>query len=637
MCGISGVQNLLNKPQEGLSKYIHAMNFLQEHRGPDGEGVWINENNSVGFGHRRLSIIDLEDRAAQPMRRDNISITYNGEIYNYKELKKKYSSKFSFTTNSDTEVIIAGYKIYGKDFIHDLRGMFSFAIWDEKEGSLFCARDRFGIKPFHYTHIDNNFYFASEAKALIPFLKEINTNQEAFSEYLIFQYSISNNTLFDQIFQLQPGHFLEIKNGKINIQPYWDIEYKIDWNTSASDFNEQITSAINDSINYHLVSDVEVGAYVSGGVDSSLVLNLASNHLNQSIKCFNGRFSQPSGFDESEYAQRAADHSGSDLIIKDISSNDFEKHIKQVIYSLDYPVAGPGSFPQFMTSMEASKHLKVLLGGQGGDEIFGGYARYIIAYLEQCLKASIEGTASNGNYLVTLESIIPNLQILNEYKPLLSKFWSKGLFDEMDMRYLFLLNKSTEFGNEINWEFTNLESVEHRYKKIFNNQNNVRKEAYFDKMTHFDFKTLLPALLQVEDRVSMAHGLESRVPFIDTAIVELLASVPADKKFPNGEMKYLLKHNFKNNIPHEILARKDKMGFPVPLHNWFSKDLKGFMQDIFSDINSKKRDIFNTVHLKDFESSESKYSRKTWAIMSLELWHQSYHDNFAYFKALIKD
>ena len=212
--------------------------------------------------------------------------------------------------------------------------MFSFAIWDEKEGSLFCARDRFGIKPFHYTHIENNFYFASEAKALIPFLKEINTNQEAFSEYLIFQYSISNNTLFDQIFQLQPGHFLEIKNSKINIQPYWDIEYKIDWNTSASDFNEQITSAINDSIKYHLVSDVEVGAYVSGGIDSSLVLNLASNELDRSIKGFNGRFLQPSGFDESDYAQSAADHCGSDLIIKDISSKDFEKYIMQVIYSL---------------------------------------------------------------------------------------------------------------------------------------------------------------------------------------------------------------------------------------------------------------------------------------------------------------
>ena len=160
----------------------------------------------------------------------------------------------------------------------------------------------------------DNFYFASEAKALIPFLNEINTNQEAFSEYLIFQYSISNNTLFDQIFQLQPGHFLEIKNSKINLQPYWDIEYKIDWNTSSSDFNEQITSAINDSIKYHLVSDVEIGAYVSGGVDSSLVLNLSSNHLYQSIKGFNGRFLQPSGFDESEYAQNAADHCGSDLL-----------------------------------------------------------------------------------------------------------------------------------------------------------------------------------------------------------------------------------------------------------------------------------------------------------------------------------
>ncbi len=241
-----------------------------------------------------------------------------------------------------------------------------------------------------------------------------------------------------------------------------------------------------------------------------------------------------------------------------------------MIYHLDYPVAGPGSFPQFMVSGEVARHIKVVLGGQGGDEIFGGYARYLIAYWEQCIKGAIDGTMNSGNFVVTYESIIPNLQTLRGYKPLIQEFWAEGIFEERDRRYYRLINRANTFGGIINWALFREPSSFDEFREIFWGSN-VGKESYFDSMTHFDFKTLLPALLHVEDRMSMAHGVESRVPLLDHRLVELAATIPANIKFQNGELKRLLKVAFGDRLPPLIRERKDKMGFPVPLHAWMTK------------------------------------------------------------------
>jgi len=603
------------------------MSQLLAHRGPDGEGKWIDSAGLVGFVHRRLAIVDLSESAAQPMRGCNGAvITYNGEIYNYRELLKSLADRWSFRSNSDTECILAAYDKYGDDCLQHFRGMFAFGLWDERAQRLFCARDRFGIKPFYYAVVDDIFYFASEAKALLPFLPQIRTNEAALAEYLTFQYTIGEKTLFEGIYQLLPGHALCIEDGRLRIWRYWDIRYEIDFDHSPSYFHGRLRELLEDSVSIHGRSDVPVASYISGGLDSSLIFSLGRQNGSSSPLGFHGRFTEYPGYDESVYAHAASTHSSGALHTLDITAEHFRKHIQKVIYHLDFPVAGPGSFPQFMVSKLAAEHVKVVLGGQGGDEMFGGYARYVVAYFEQCIKAAIDGQYKSGNYVVTIESIVPNLGLLREYKPMIKQFWSQGLFEPMDQRYFRLIDRSADMQGEIDWSALNMRKVFEDFSTIFNNTANVQKEAYFDSMTHFDFKCLLPALLQVEDRMSMAHGLESRVPFLDHPLVEFAATVPADIKFKGGNMKHFLKQVFAKEIPLEILNRRDKMGFPVPLKEWMGGDLKDFAMDIFSTMASKKRPFINSnAVLKNF-GGESRFSRKTWGLMSLELWYQQFHD-----------
>jgi asparagine synthase (glutamine-hydrolysing) len=627
MCGLAGQISLHLHSLQGLENRLAAMSRLLEHRGPDGDGLWVHSAQAVGLAHRRLAIIDLTESASQPMLGKNGTvIIYNGEIYNHVELRQSLRDQWSFTTQSDTECILAAYDRYADECLSHLRGMFAFALWDERKKRLFCARDRFGIKPFYYAVVGDVLYFASEAKALLPFLPEIRTNEAALAEYLTFQYSIGEKTLFEGVHQLLPGHALAVENGQVKVWRYWDVSYEIDFDHSPAYFHRRLRELLEDSIEMHCRSDVPVGSYVSGGIDSSLMYRLSQGNASASPLGFHGKFSQFPGYDESEYAVAAAHHASGLLHTIDISANDFSKNIEKVIYHLDFPVAGPGSFPQFMVSKLASQHVKVVLGGQGGDEIFGGYARYVVAYLEQSLKAAMDGDYKNGNYVVTIESIVPNLGLLREYKPLIKQFWSEGLFDPMDQRYFRLVNRATDMHEEIDWAALNMRQVFEDFSTIFDNPSNVKKEAYFDKMTHFDFKCLLPALLQVEDRMSMAHGLESRVPLLDHPLVEFAATIPADIKFKGGNMKYLLKQVFSDAIAEKISHRRDKMGFPVPLKEWFAGELNEFVMDTFSAMASKHRPFIKADAVMKNFGTEARFSRKAWGLLSLELWHQQFHD-----------
>lgn len=627
MCGIAGLLSLKGESLHTATAYLDAASKILSHRGPDGAGSWLNANQTAGFCHRRLAIIDLTDSAAQPMVGANrTAITFNGEIYNHIELREVLRRHWSFNSKSDTECILAAYDRYGEDCLSHLRGMFAFGLWDERNQSLFCARDRFGIKPFYYTVVDGIFYFASEAKALLPVQLEIRTNQTALAEYLTFQYCIGEKTLFEGIHQLMPGHALTVKNGQIKIWRYWDVSYEIDFDHSPTFFHNRLQELLEDAIKVHGRSDEPVGSYISGGIDSSLVYTLSQKNGSASPLGFHGKFTQFPGYDESEYAEAAMNHSSGQLHTIDINAEDFLQNINKVIYHLDFPVAGPGAFSQYMVSKIASQHVKVVFGGQGGDEIFGGYARYLIAYLEQTLKAALDGNYKDGNYVVTIESIVPNLGLLREYKPLIKQFWSEGLFEPMDERYFRLINRANDMKEEIDWNALEMPRVFSDFSMIFNNPSNVQKEAYFDKMTHFDIKCLIPALLQVEDRMSMAHGLESRVPFLDHPLVEFAATVPADIKFKDGNMKYLLKKVFKDNIPGKILSRRDKMGFPVPLKEWFSSDLNDFVMDNFRSMTNRNRPFIRTDAVMKNFGKEARFSRKTWGLLSLELWHQQFHD-----------
>lgn len=635
MCGIAGIFDTKRARISGLSKKLSVMEQLIEHRGPDDRGAFKSADESLGLTHRRLSILDLSSEAAQPMQSQTGEVlVFNGEIYNYLELKAALKDAWSFQTDSDTEVILAAYKVYGVDCVKHFKGMFAFALWDGEK--LFCARDHFGIKPFYYTMQDDVFYFASESKAILPFLPEVKTSRQAFVEYITFQYPMDEQTLFQHVFQLKPAHAMLITKDGMKKWRYWDVHYQIDYDHSEAYFANRLEELITESVSLHLRADVNVGAYVSGGIDSSLIGLLGSHEKNTPLPFFHGRFLESEAYDESRYAHAVAAASGSDLHVCDITRDDFTTHLEKLMYHLDFPVAGPGVFPQYMVSEMAAKHVKVVLGGQGGDEIFGGYARYVIAYFEQCIKAAIEGNYQKGNFVVTAESIIPNLEVLKAYKPLLKRFWSKGLFESLEKRYFSLVNRAPDLEREAHLTDAEGQYVYHQFLDVFNAAKFEQADSYFDGMTHFDFKCLLPGLLHVEDRMSMAHGLEARVPFLYYPLIEFMATIPADIKFKDGQMKHLLKQTFSQVLPTSVIERKDKMGFPVPLTEWMQGSLKEYVFDLLKTGFNRKDSFIDYQHvLADFEKT-AQFTRKQWGFLCYEVWQQQFHDKAAYYRGLVK-
>ncbi|MCG3771584.1 MAG: Asparagine synthetase [glutamine-hydrolyzing] 1 [Nitrosomonadaceae bacterium] len=635
MCSISGILNLSLEKIPNLRRALEVTNQLQRHRGPDGEGVWTHQHGLVGFAHRRLSIIDLET-GQQPMTDGHGNwITYNGELYNYVELRDELGPSL-FSTQSDTEVILHAYRKWGMDCLNHFRGMFAFALWDEREKTLVCARDHFGIKPLYYTVNHGALYFASEAKALLPFVSQVETDIDGLKDYLTFQFCLGGKTLFKGIREVLPGHVLTVRKGVVETKRYWEVYYHLDFDHSAGYFEEKVRSLLEDSVARHLRSDVPIGAYVSGGFDSGIIASLAAERQGSDFVGFAGKFSFGQGYDESQYARDLASSKAFNLYEVDITDEDFIQNFEKIIYHLDYPMAGPGSFPQYMVSQLAAGHRKVVLGGQGGDEIFGGYARYLVAYFEQCIKAAIEGTMQSGNFIVTYESIIPNLTALRNYKPMLQELWREGLFEAPDRRYFRLVNRSSPHTDEIDWALLGDYSPYETFRGIFLG-NNIQNESYFDSMTHFDFKTLLPALLHVEDRMSMAHGLESRVPFLDLPLVEFLATIPSNIKFKDGNMKHVLKSCMSSVLPSSIVNRTDKMGFPVPLQEWVAEKgkVRDFATDILSSQAALSRPIINNRRVLAGMGGELKFGRKLWGFLCLEQWQKTFHDKAWEYRRLL--
>ncbi len=631
MCGIAGIVSLSSETVPDLKRRLDSMNTLQAHRGPDGEGIWQHPRGRGGLASRRLSIIDLSPSAGQPMTDGSGNwVVFNGEIYNYLELRAELGAE-NFVTRSDTEVILQAYRRWGLECVNRFRGMFAFALWDEANQTLVCGRDRFGIKPLYYTIAGTTLYVASEAKALLPFVERIETDLEGFKDYLTFQFCLGGKTLFKGIQELLPAHTLRVSNGAVRMERYWDVFYTLDFDHTPQYFEERLRALLGESVRLHLRSDVPLGAYLSGGLDSSIITALASREAGDPLVGFTGKFAFSLEYDESRYARALAEWCKVPLFEIDITANDFVENIYKVIYHMDYPAAGPGCLPQYMVARLAGQHRKVVLGGQGGDEIFGGYPRYLIAYFEQCIKAAIDGTMHSGNFIVTYESIIPNLISLRNYKPLLQEFWREGLFEDMDRRYFRLINRAPGLGDEIRWHLLGDYSPYGTFREIFNGHN-VGEQSYFDLMTHFDFKTLLPALLQVEDRMSMAHGVESRVPLLDHPLVEFAATMPSNIKFKDGNMKHVFKGVFRSVLPDAVAERKDKMGFPTPLTEWIKDDAHSFVRDTLSSRRALSRDLIDNRKVLQKVSKEPKFGRNIWGLLCLELWQQVFHDRAAEFK-----
>jgi len=630
MCGICGVYNLNTKEKVDESS-LRKMTEILSHRGPDDEGFFLDGN--IGLGHKRLSIIDLSSAGHQPMtnREGTVWIVYNGEIYNHLELRKELIKKgYEFRSHSDTEVILHLYEEERENCLQKLNGMFAFLIWDKRERKLFSARDRLGIKPFYYYFGKKKFIFASEVKAILKYGIKAEPNFSAINDYLTFQYCLGDKTFFKGIKKIEPGHYLILKEGRLKIKKYWDLDYSIDFKSSEKEFTDELLALIKDSTKIQLRSDVPVGAHLSGGIDTSIITCFASKYFNFKVpfKTFTGFFPFGEEYDERKYAKLVSKKAKSQYFEIYPKYSDFIDILPKLIYFMDEPAAGPGIFPQYFVSKLAAKNVKVVLGGQGGDEAWGGYTRYLIAYLEQALKGAILGTQEEGKHVVTLKSIIPNLGILKGYTSTLQHFWQEGIFSPMDERYFRLVKRmgnleeifSDNFLRKIQDDNSSL--VE--FKKIFNLPNSL---SYFNKMSHFDIKTLLPALLHVEDRTSMAVSLESRVPLLDHRIVELSAKIPPVMKFKGGEVKHILKTAVRDFVPQEILERKEKIGFAVPLSKWYQKkEVKTFLTNVLLDKSAKERDIYNVKGVKKLLEGERKFGREIWGLLCLELWFKNFID-----------
>lgn len=625
MCGLVAVIN--KNHQEANSFLLSKMASTIHHRGPDEDGIFIYKN--IGFFHKRLSIIDLST-GQQPMTFNECTIVFNGEIYNYIELREELIAKnHTFKTTSDTEVLLHLYKEYGNDFVNMLNGMFAFIIFDKPKNKLLVARDHFGIKPLYWYQDNNKIVFGSEIKALLAHPEIVAApDDENLCEYLTFQFILGTGTMFKNISKIQPGHYLtiDLDNWKINETKYWIPNFNIDQFHTEEYFIAELQKILEETISQQLRSDVPVGTYLSGGLDSSLVTIMASKFLNKPFKSFSGAFNEGPEFNELEYAHVAAKAANAELFEVFPTEQEFIDLLPKLIYHLDEPVAGPGLFPQYIVSRLAAKHVKVILGGQGGDEIFGGYARYMIAYLEQAIKGAINQTNEEDEHIVSLASILPNLPSLKQYIPMMKGFWKADAFEPMDRRYYNLLNRMGTTSNFLHPDIKARCHDEVIFKKFSGYFNDPDTTSYFNKMTHFDMQGSLPGLLQVEDRVSMSVSIESRVPLLDRRIVDLISRMPAGMKFKGGEMKYLLKKTVKNIIPEKIIKRKDKMGFPVPLHLWSKNKGKDFMMDVLLSKKAKERNIINTQHIEKIITEEQPFSRGLWGILSLELWYNQFID-----------
>ncbi len=631
MCGLVGILGG-NLSIDELQNRVEKMKTSIRHRGPDDDGMYIDpKKNHLVLGHQRLAIIDPE-HGKQPMlsHDQSIAIVFNGAIYNYLELRDELLARgHPVHTFSDTQVLLYAYLEWGEDCVDKLRGMFAFAIWDTRKQRLFCARDRVGIKPFYYHFDGERLLFGSEIKALLASgLVKAEVDQSGLQDYLTFQFCLGNNTLFKNIHKLEPGYCLtadlQDNRASIAIRQYWDVQYNIDEGHDEAYYADNLAALLDEAVTQHLRSDVPLGAHLSGGLDSSTVVSLAAAKLKGvNFKTFTGAFREGPEFDETHYAKIVAEKAGADYHEIYIPGEEFTTVLPKLIYAMDEPLAGPGLIPQYYVSKLAAEHVKVVLGGQGGDELYLGYARYLVAYLEKSLFNAINPEKNNSPYDVSLSSIAPHLPLLKQYMPMMQHFWRDGLFDSDDKRYFRIIDRSENSRELYDPSLFDNSTTFERYQQIFNRKD---LHGYINQMTYFDLKASLPALLHVEDRTSMAVSLESRVPLLDHRLVEQMATIPPAIKFANGQTKHIFKQAVKNVVPQEILYRKDKMGFPVPLNQWLQGSASDFVSDILFSDRARQRGIYNIAAIEQSYRNHNKFSRVMWGLLCMELWFREFID-----------
>ena len=603
MCGITG---FIDKRIKNKDMVIKDMADLIKHRGPDSDGYYVDDDIAMGF--RRLSIIDLEGGSQPIFNEDKTKvITFNGEIYNYQYLKEDLIVKgHVFNTNTDTEVILHGYEEYGEEILHMLRGMFSFVIYDINKKELFGARDFYGIKPMYYYLKGKCFMYSSEIKSFLGnpnFEKELN--RDMLEKYLTFQYSVGSDSFFKNVYKLLPGHYFKYKDGKMSIKKYYEIELSSDKSKSLEDYVKGIDELIRDSVKAHKISDVEVGSFLSSGVDSSLIATLADVDKTFTVGYDNKKYS------EIDYAKELSDILKVENINKKISKNEYFDKFADIEYFMDEPLADPSAIALYFVANIASKHVKVALSGEGADEIFGGYNIYHEPY-------------SLGWYYKIPYFIRRFIGIL-----------ATPFKDKRGFNFLVRRGKRLEdryVGNAFIFDTPEIKKIL-SYKTDKTTYKDLTKPYYnktkgydmVQKMQYIDFNFwLVGDILLKADKMSMANSLEVRVPFLDRIVIDYAKTMPTKYKIKDNQTKYAFRQ-VANHVLDKKWANKKKLGFPVPLREWMKdRDIYLKLKDRFS----KSSEFFNveeiTKLLNEHYESKKDNSRKIWTIYSFLTWYDEY-------------
>ncbi|MEK6775503.1 MAG: asparagine synthase (glutamine-hydrolyzing) [bacterium] len=628
MCGIAGIAGRSDPALVG------KMCYALSHRGPDDQGIFSDQGISLGM--RRLAIIDCQG-GHQPIHNEDKSvwIVFNGEIYNYKKIRSGLVRRgHTFTTSSDTEVIVHLYEEYGEECLGHLRGMFAFAIWDRSKETLFLARDRLGIKPLIYTFDGENIVFASEIRALLDAgISQDGFDPEALNYFLTYLYVPSPRSMFRSIRKLPPAHTLTYCRGKVRIRRYWDLHMQEDRarpeERDEGDYREEAASMLRESVRMHLVSDVPLGAFLSGGMDSACVVALMSEYSSGPVKTFTiGYGEEDASFNELDSARIVADAFGTDHH-EFILQPDVVSLLPDIIRAIGEPFADSSAIPTYLISRETRKHVTVALSGIGGDEVFAGYPRYLGARLSGIYDV-IPGYIRR--YLFApLADRLPESTRSRNVTGWIKRFARGGLLDPVS-RYLSWI---TFFSPEMK---EGLYSDD--FKSLLRNHNETDihrhffdqegKLDYVQSVTSLDLNTYLPDdLLLMGDAMSMAHSLELRVPFCDHKLIEFMLMVPTGMKMKGWHLKGMLRSMMKGLLPPEILMKK-KQGFMVPIGVWFKRDLQGFVRDTLLSGQAMGRGVFNPSFVermvRDHFEGKQVYTHQIWALLTFEIWCRIYMD-----------
>jgi asparagine synthase (glutamine-hydrolysing) len=628
MCGICG--KLEFDPEAKVAPHLlKQMADAIVHRGPDDDGYYVD--GQAGLGFRRLSIIDLIG-GHQPLANEDESIwiVFNGEIYNYQDLRALLLAKgHVFKTKSDTEVIIHLYEEYGPGCVDKLRGMFGFAIWDANKKSLFLARDRVGIKPLYYYLGDQFLTFASEMKAILvdPAVRR-EIDPAMIDRFLTYYYVPGSSTLLRNFFKLEPGHWLLVQDGKVRIQSYWDIDFQpTDDPQWTQKLEQQVVELLDESVQLHMISDVPVGFLLSGGVDSTAMLSLARRKTEKPISSFTIGFAHPGCVDERPFAKMAAERFGSKYYDVTISAKEFASFLPEYVWYMEEPVCEPASVALYYVAKLASQHVKVLISGEGGDEAFAGYHNYMYLYWLEAMKkvcGSFRGTVASAMELL---GRVSNSRVLKKYAPLMNA--------DLEEHYLSRTSSPISYFNRTPSAIytEQMSRRAHKSRSADVTRNFVARRSSdgpLEKMLYVDTKTWLPDDLLIKaDRMTMANSIELRVPFLDHKVLEFAARLPRNQKIRGFQMKYLLKKALANHVPAEILRRR-KEGFPNPSASWLAHDLKDMVADILLDSKSIARGYFQRQAVEELinrNSRSARYTPEVFSLVVLELWHRTFVDS----------